>query len=331
NSVWFAKMQATLKVYPFTINNKSEIEKYILSTGFAGVKLNENISPDYVKFYFISRSFNEEKDKLCTGSTQVGINNSFIAKMKIKIPFSNGKPDLKEQERIVSILEKAEKVKAKGENSEKLLDEYLNSVFNEMFYNKRFENVVLKKVCDKITDGTHFSPPNFEKGDFPYITAKNIKKDGIDLTNLTYIDKNSHKNIFQRCNPEIGDVLYIKDGATTGIAVVNNLLFEFSLLSSVALLKPNKKMLLGEYLVAALNSPAVYQIIRKDMGGAAITRLTLTKIEKIKIPLPPLPIQQKFAKIVEHVEGLKENVKKTKQNSEELFNSLMSKAFKGEL
>jgi uncharacterized LabA/DUF88 family protein len=37
------------------------------------------------------------------------------------------------------------------------------------------------------------------------------------------------------------------------------------------------------------------------------------------------------AKIVEHVEGLKENVKKTKQNSEELFNSLMSKAFRGEL
>jgi type I restriction enzyme S subunit len=72
-------------------------------------------------------------------------------------------------------------------------------------------------------------------------------------------------------------------------------------------------------------------LIKTETIQVTIAHFTAEKFKRLKIPLPPLPLQQKFAKVVEHVEGLKENVKKTKQNSEELFNSLMSKAFRGEL
>ena len=140
NSVWFAKMKSTIKVYSFSNKNKGEIDNYVLSTGFTGVKFNEEISSEYVKFFFLTRRFNEEKDKLSTGSTQSGINNSFISKIKIPLPFlPNGTPDLKEQERIVSILEKAEALKQKGKNAGDLLDEYLKSVFWEMF--------IKEKIC----------------------------------------------------------------------------------------------------------------------------------------------------------------------------------------
>jgi type I restriction enzyme S subunit len=65
--------------------------------------------------------------------------------------------------------------------------------------------------------------------------------------------------------------------------------------------------------------------------GANYPAVSSKDIKSLKIPLPPLPLQQKFAKIVEQVEKMKENVKKTKTGSEELFNSLMQKAFRGEL
>lgn len=58
-------------------------------------------------------------------------------------------------------------------------------------------------------------------GDYKYITAKNIKASGFDFSNITYVPEAVHRPIFERCNPEQGDVLYIKDGATTGIAIVN--------------------------------------------------------------------------------------------------------------
>lgn len=97
----------------------------------------------------------------------------------------------------------------------------------------------LVSICLKVTDGTHHSPDNFPTGEYKYITAKNIKSNGIVLDDITYVTAEVHKEIFARCNPEFGDILYIKDGATSGIATVNTLHEEFSMLSSVALLKPS--------------------------------------------------------------------------------------------
>ena len=87
-----------------------------------------------------------------------------------------------------------------------------------------------------------------------------------------------HDEIYARCNPEYGDVLYIKDGVTTGIAMVNTLHEPFTMLSSVALLKQHRKFLEGAYLCGVLNNQNMYDAIRKDMGGAAITRLTIVKL-----------------------------------------------------
>ena len=88
---------------------------------------------------------------------------------------------------------------------------------------ENWEWVRLGDVAKKITDGTHHSPVNLETGDFMYVTAKNIRDDGIHLENITYVSSDTHKEIFARCNPEKGDVLLIKDGATTGVVTVNNL------------------------------------------------------------------------------------------------------------
>lgn len=65
--------------------------------------------------------------------------------------------------------------------------------------------------------------------------------------------------------------------------------------------------------------------------GATFKEISKKIVESIKIPLPPLPLQQKFAKIVEHVEKLKEKQQKSKEEIDNMFNVLMQKAFKGEL
>ena len=99
------------------------------------------------------------------------------------------------------------------------------------------------------------------------------------------------KSIVKYCNPEKGDVLYIKDGATTGIAIVNPISYEFSLLSSVALLKPKKDIISSAFLCFAMNSPTTYQFVRGQMDGAAITRITLKKIKSFPISYPSLEEQ----------------------------------------
>src|SRR5437773_1103633 len=67
----------------------------------------------------------------------------------------------------------------------------------------------LRAVCSKVQDGTHFSPKEQSReGSYRYITAKNIKEWGIDLSDVTFIREDVHREIYSRCNPEKGDVLY---------------------------------------------------------------------------------------------------------------------------
>lgn len=153
----------------------------------------------------------------------------------------------------------------------------------------------LQTVCSKIVDGTHHSPRDQrQSGRYRYITAKNIKSWGIDLSDVTFLPETTHRSIFRRCDPEKGDVLYIKDGATTGVATVNELDEQFSLLSSVALLKPRRDIVDPYYLKWYLNSPSGYDNMTGQMTGSAIKRLTLHLISNSVIPLAPLREQRRI-------------------------------------
>jgi type I restriction enzyme, S subunit len=191
-------------------------------------------------------------------------------------------------------------------------------------------------VCTKVQDGTHFSPKEQSAtGDFKYITAKNIKTWGLDLSELTYVPTHVHREISARCNPEKGDILFIKDGVTTGIATVNTLDEEFSLLSSVALLKPMREYLDSYFLKHWLNSPVGYRAMTGQMTGTAIKRVILEKIKGSAVPLPPLAEQTRIVAEVERrlsvVEELEAVVSANLQRAVRLRQSILQKAFIGEL
>ncbi len=163
--------------------------------------------------------------------------------------------------------------------------------------------VELGEVCDAIMDGTHFSPQNSASGEYLYITAKNIKEAGVDLSSITYVTKEEHDKIYKRCPIKKGDVLYIKDGATAGIATINTLDKEFSLLSSVAVLRGNKERLNNIFLCSYLNSKRGKESMLAMVSGVAITRLTLTKLNAAKIPLPDLDTQRAIVAEIEEEQG----------------------------
>ncbi len=117
----------------------------------------------------------------------------------------------------------------------------------------------LAEVCNKVQDGSHFSPKrtysNKIAGKYLYITSKNIRNTHIDLDHVTYVDRDFHNSIYPRCNPEYNDILLTKDGANTGNVTLNTLNEEISLLSSVCLIKPNKEKIKSRFIMYYLQSP----------------------------------------------------------------------------
>ena len=83
NSVWFAKMKNSIKVFHSTENDEHE---YILSTGFYGIlSLSSIISPFWLEQIFKSDYFNNQKDKFSEGSSMSGVKDNQFSDLKIKI------------------------------------------------------------------------------------------------------------------------------------------------------------------------------------------------------------------------------------------------------
>ena len=198
----------------------------------------------------------------------------------------------------------------------------------------RFPKLPLEELCEKITDGTHHSPPNGSTGAFKYITAKNIKPWGLDLENITYVDADTHAEIYSRCDVRKGDVLYVKDGAGTGAVALNTLDEPFSLLSSVGVLRPGPA-LLPRYLLYALQDPDTKRSMLDNVAGVAITRLTLKKLNASEIPIAPLGEQTRIvAKIEELLSDLDAGVAELKAAQKKLQQyrqSLLKAAVEGAL
>lgn len=163
----------------------------------------------------------------------------------------------------------------------------------------------LDDVSEKITDGTHHSPKvqysEWELGRFKYITSKNIKNNGMKLDDISYIDQDIHDEIYARCAPEHDDQLLTKDGAMTGTCCLNELNEPFSLLSSVALIKQNRLIVLPKYLNYYLQSHVGQNFLLGDISGAAITRTNIKKLKSTPVPIAPFSEQKR---IVEKLDSL---------------------------
>ena len=292
--------------------------------GFKNLICSDRINNRYL--YWFLKGNTAYLNSLGRGATFKEISKKIVSDIEINVP------EISQQLAAVDALERVSEIIRLRKNQLQKLDELIKARFVELFgdpisnpmnWNKR----TLKEVCTKLNDGTHFSPESFSMGDYKYITAKNIKASGFDFSNITYVPEAVHRPIFERCNPEQGDVLYIKDGATTGIAIVNTLKEEFTLLSSVALLKQNRNVINGYFLAALLNNADMYSDIRNNMGGAAITRLTIAKLNAVKVIVPPLDLQNRFAAFVEQVDKSKVAVQKSLDEAQLLFDSLMQQYF----
>lgn len=185
---------------------------------------------------------------------------------------------------------------------------------------REFDPVQLKFFCKLITDGTHFSPTTVENG-WPYITAGDVHGIGLDYNSAKRISEEDFQLLVaQGCQPLKGDVLLVKDGATTGRVGFVDSDTPCVILSSVAMLRPADKTD-GHYLMYLLASDFLQKQILVSMAGSAMPRTTLTKLTKYIGLLPPLYEQKEIA---DHLDAKCAEIDKLIAKKEQLVKELES-------
>ena len=301
--------------------------KYLFNnfTGLLRVKNKDEWLPRYV-FYALFANY-------CVGGTRryenrtTGLHNlqldAYLSGTEIK------KRNYEIQIEIVNNLDKVSELIGRFKEQLQDFDLLIKSRFIEMFgdivlNDKHHGQYILNDVCVKITDGTHDTPKRIENG-YLFLTGKNIRANGIIYDEIEYVSKEVHKEIYKRCNPEYGDVLYTNIGVNYGTACLNNRTDEFSM-KNIALLKPNKKILNSYYLWYCLNLMRDF-ILEKNQAGGAQTFMGLATIKNIKIQVPSIELQNQFASFVQQVDKSKLEIQKSLEELETLKKSLMQQYF----
>ncbi len=251
------------------------------------------VLPEFLPFFMQGDLFMDRAVEISVGSLSPTINWKTMAVQEFALP------PIAEQQRAVEMLNAARGAKDEATNLVDSIEQLRESLaLNSWNAGSGLEEHPLGELCEKIQDGTHFSPQS-TNGEFRYITSKNIRNGYLDISDCGWISKSEHEDIFRRCDVRKGDVLLTKDGANTGNVAINTLDEPFSLLSSVALLRPTKT-LHARYLYEFLRSSIGRRKIVSQMSGTAITRVTLRQIKAISISM--IDLEKQMALVAQFAE-----------------------------
>lgn len=191
--------------------------------------------------------------------------------------------------------------------------------------------VRLGHLALKITDGAHNTPKVLESG-FPYLMAKDLTSGQLNFSENRFVSEGVHRELYNKCKPEVGDLLVVNIGAGTGNNVLIDVGFEFSFKNIAIVKRPN--YIAPSYLQYYFES-AKQRIFQDQAKGGAQPFLSLTMLNDVPFALPP---QSEQAEIVHRVDKLfayankvEAEVNAAQERVNKLTQSILAKAFRGEL
>ena len=278
----------------------------------------DDLSFDFLKYVMFSLDYS----LIITGAAQPQITRQKLAPTVISYP------PLSEQQSIVAELDKINELISLKKAQLSDLDSLAQSIFYDMFGDpivneKGWEVKKLEDVCETITDGDHMPPPKSENG-IPFITISDINKETreIDFNNTFYVPQDYYDGLKEERKAQVNDLLYTVTGSY-GIPVVVKSSMPFCFQRHIALIRPIQEKLLTIFLCWWVLCPSVKGEADRVATGIAQKTVGLNSIRQFSIILPPLPLQQEFAKRIELIEQQKAQISSTIKDLETLLASRM--------
>lgn len=290
----------------------------------------ENLILEFLKYYLNFSDLNFH----INGATRGKLNQSTLNKIKIPLP------PLSEQKKIAAILDEADEFRQKTRALLTKYDTLTQSLFLDMFGDpvvnpKGWEKKELGEVTFKIGSGAtpKGGKESYKSKGISLIRSMNVYDNRFLYKDLAFIDSNQAR-LLDNVEVKENDVLFNITGASVcRCSIVPKNVLPARVNQHVSIIRPNFLLLSSIFLNHLLISNNVKKKLMElgSGGGAIMQAITKEKLLVFKIPLPPITLQNQFAERIQQIEAQKVQAEQSLKKADDLFNSLLQKAFKGEL
>ncbi|ALS17560.1 restriction endonuclease subunit S [Clostridium butyricum] len=296
-------------------------EKSLLNQRVAKIKPNEKVKNKYL-YHYMNKLQNNIYDS-ALGCAQPNISPSEIGEMNIYVP------NIYIQEKVIAILDKSQELINKRKAQIEALDELVKSQFIEMFgdlnSNSKGWNII--NFNEFAVIDTNMTK-DFEKySDYPHIGIDSIEKNTGNILEYQLVKDSSLKSgkylfderhiIYSKIRPNLNKVaLPWFKGVCSADA--------YPILCLDGIVDKN-------YLGYVLRSEFFLSYILAFSGRTNIPKVNKEQLKGFNMPTPPIELQNQFADFVKQTDKLKFEMEKSLKELEDNFNSLMQKAFNGQL
>lgn len=306
-----------------------------LGSTLARIRIKDKkINPTYLGLYLQHNS--QEIRNNCTGATIPHVSRNHLVKMKIPLFL------METQNKIVAILDDAQNLIDYRKEQIKLLGDLIASIFYDMFgdpvlNNKGWEVKKLGENINVLTDYHANGSYKILKENVELLNNESyalmIRTTDLEKRNfkddVKHIDKHAY-DFLKKSQVYGGDLIINKIGSAGQVYLMPELNRKVSLGMNQFLLRTNEN-LKHIYLYTLFNTERGEYMIKSKAKGAVTKTINKKAINDLKIPLPPIQLQNQFAEKVELIESQKQLLEDSLKLLEDNYNSLMQKAFKGDL
>ena len=156
-----------------------------------------------------------------------------------------------------------------------------------------YKKLKLRECCLSISDGDHQPPPKQKQG-IPFITISNFDNiNNILFSNCMYVSEEYYESLPSIKKAQKGDILYSVVGSF-GIPILIKDDDKFVFQRHIAILRPNREVVLPEYLYYLLLNPDFYRLADKYAIGAAQRTISLESLRNIEVNIHTMDEQIKI-------------------------------------
>ena len=264
------------------------------------------------------------------GSAQGVITRDMLASIPIPVP------PLAEQERIVKLLDEADELRKLRAQADTRTADLIPALFHEMFGVPLADALPfpVKRIGDLVRDGDKINYGVVQPGDemtngIPIVRAGDFSGMTIDKTHLKRISPEIEKS-YSRSRLRGDEILISCVGSIGSVALADSSLTGCNIVRAVARV-PLRDDIDRVFVANQLMTPELQNFFRRETRTVAQPTLNIRQIEETPIILPPLPLQKEFAQRVTEIRELEAAQTTSRQRLESLFQSMLHRAFNGEI